>query len=125
MCLLFSKIFKRGLQTAGSMKFFKHVTHYGPWLDFLYYNLTPPIEKAPLSPTQDALSSSASLSPMNLLQYLAYVNLIYMKITFMSQNIMFLSHAFYFKMVLGRSFLYLFILSYFSIILFNIHELLC
>jgi hypothetical protein len=40
MRLLFSEINKRGLNRAGDVTVSKHVTLYGPWSGFQYYNLT-------------------------------------------------------------------------------------
>jgi len=47
MCLPLFKIYK----LAGSMALSKHVTHYGPWSGFLYYNLTTSHREGTLSPT--------------------------------------------------------------------------
>jgi hypothetical protein len=52
--LICFEIYKWGLKRTGNMTALsKHVTHYGPWSGFPYYNLTtpPPIESAPLSST--------------------------------------------------------------------------
>lgn len=47
----------------------KHVTHYGSWTGFSFYNLTAPNAEGLLYlPYRDALGSSVS-SPVNLHQY--------------------------------------------------------
>ena len=40
MRLLFSEIAKRGLKRSVDVTISKHVTLYGPWSIFQYYNLT-------------------------------------------------------------------------------------
>ena len=61
---LFSEIYKRGLWPTGSVTLSKHITLYGPWSGFPYYNLkTHHREGSPYHPPGDVLNSSVGLSP--------------------------------------------------------------
>ncbi len=81
MRLLFSEINKRGLNRAGDVTVSKHVTLYGPWSGFQYYNIAipnpchpHPIQGESTCPLpEDALSSSVDLNSENLHQYPGFV----------------------------------------------------
>jgi hypothetical protein len=51
MLLLFSVINRIGLLHVVTATLFKHVTNYDPRSGCLHYNLTTPIERAPISAT--------------------------------------------------------------------------
>ena len=61
MSLIFSEIYKRGLYCSGS----KHVTHYGPRLGFLYYNLTTISRELSTLSTTQGRAESEDLSHEN------------------------------------------------------------
>jgi hypothetical protein len=60
MNLVFFEIYKRGLYHTLS----KHVAHYGPWSDFMYYILT-----TLLSTIQGSAGQLCGLDPGNFYQY--------------------------------------------------------